>query len=260
LPALAGPLEDGQAAFDAGDFGSALRLWQPLADAGNADAEFQLGRMYLTGRGVEMDGDAAVSWLARAVAQGKLGAAWLIAQMYDAGFGVTEDPTEAVYWYAKAADADNPAAWYQLADHYDRGIGVEPNGAVALGWYRKLADAGDVVSQNRLGELYRDGRDDGISEVAQDEANAAFWFGKAAAIGYGDSQLSLGRQYAAGIGVAQDNIHAYMWLTLAGDGFPQPDAVRLAAAMRERDAIAARMTPADIATAENLVAAWRPAP
>jgi TPR repeat protein len=178
--------------------------------------------------------------------------------MYDAGLGVAEDPAEAVYWYARAADGDNPAAWYQLADHYDRGIGVEPNVAVAAGWYRKLADAGDVVSQNRLGEFYRDGRDDGLGEVAQDNAEAAFWFGKAAAVGYGDAQLSLGRLYAAGRGVAEEARQAYMWLTLAAEGFPPPGAERRATALRERDAVAMGMAPTEIMAADNLVAAWRP--
>jgi TPR repeat protein len=42
----AGPLEDGQAAFDRGDYETALRLWRPLADQLNSKAQTSLGLMY----------------------------------------------------------------------------------------------------------------------------------------------------------------------------------------------------------------------
>lgn len=78
VPALAGPLEDAQAAFDAGDFAGAATLWQPLAEQGNADAQDSLGRLYATGRGVPRDGARAVIWLGRAADQGKTGAGWIL--------------------------------------------------------------------------------------------------------------------------------------------------------------------------------------
>lgn len=43
--AVAGPVEDAQTAYDHGDYATALRLWQPLAEGGNADAQFNLGFM-----------------------------------------------------------------------------------------------------------------------------------------------------------------------------------------------------------------------
>jgi len=52
--ALAGPFEDGVAAYQRGDYATALRLLQPLAEHGNADAQFNLGIIYriakVTGR------------------------------------------------------------------------------------------------------------------------------------------------------------------------------------------------------------------
>jgi hypothetical protein len=48
-PALAGPLEDGQAAYDAGDYETAIRLWRPLAKQGDALAQHALGLVYITG-------------------------------------------------------------------------------------------------------------------------------------------------------------------------------------------------------------------
>ena len=53
--ALAGPIEDGIAAFEQGDYATVLRLWRPLAEQGNVRAQFTLGFMYYSGRGVSQD-------------------------------------------------------------------------------------------------------------------------------------------------------------------------------------------------------------
>ena len=62
VPAVAGPFEDGADAYRAGDYATALRLWRPLADAGNANAQFRLGYMYHDGQGVPQDYAAAAAW------------------------------------------------------------------------------------------------------------------------------------------------------------------------------------------------------
>jgi TPR repeat protein len=64
--AAAGPFEDGAAAYKSGDYATAIRLWQPLADQGNADAQTQLGFMYWKGQGVSPDNSVAVSWYRKA--------------------------------------------------------------------------------------------------------------------------------------------------------------------------------------------------
>jgi len=64
--AFAGPLEDALAAHDRGDDATALRLIRPLADQGNADAQYNLGNMYATGKGVPKDGSEAAKWFRRA--------------------------------------------------------------------------------------------------------------------------------------------------------------------------------------------------
>ncbi len=46
VPANAGPLEDGLAAYESKDYATALKLWRPLAEQGNADAQNNLGFMY----------------------------------------------------------------------------------------------------------------------------------------------------------------------------------------------------------------------
>ena len=54
-PVAAGPFNDGVAAYKRGDYATALRLWRPLADQGDADAQANLGSMYDNGEGVPRD-------------------------------------------------------------------------------------------------------------------------------------------------------------------------------------------------------------
>lgn len=58
--AMAGPLEDGDAALQRGDYETALKLWRPLADQGNPMAMIDLGGMYELGQGVPQDFTEAV--------------------------------------------------------------------------------------------------------------------------------------------------------------------------------------------------------
>jgi uncharacterized protein len=68
--AFAGPLEDWRAAYDRGDYATALRLIKPLATQGNADAQTNLGWMYENGQRVPKDDKEAVKWYRLAAAQG----------------------------------------------------------------------------------------------------------------------------------------------------------------------------------------------
>lgn len=72
--AAAGPFEDGIAAYKAGDFATALRLWQPLADQGDPRAQNNLGVLYEDGSGVASDLTVAAEWYRKAAAQGHVGA------------------------------------------------------------------------------------------------------------------------------------------------------------------------------------------
>jgi uncharacterized protein len=62
--------EDGAAAYNRADYATARRLWLPLAEGGNADAQTMLGIIYEEGQGVSQDYAAAVTWYRRAADQG----------------------------------------------------------------------------------------------------------------------------------------------------------------------------------------------
>ena len=109
-PVLAGPYEDGTAAYDKDDYATAIRLWRPLADQGNAKAQNNLGIMYVRGdQGVPQDYALAVKWYRLAADQGNAGAQNNLGVMYDKGQGVPQDYVQAHKWYnlgAAAGDKD----------------------------------------------------------------------------------------------------------------------------------------------------------
>ena len=115
---------------------------------------------------------------------------------------------------------------------------------------RSAAEQGDAQAQFALGTMYRDGQG-----VAQDHAAALRWWRKAAELGVVDAQLALGNIYAGGSGVARDNVQAYMWFHIVT--FQTGHDWLRGIAGSNRDALAARMTPAEVSKAEGLATEWR---
>ena len=74
-PVMAGPLEDANAAIKRRDYATALRLIRPLAEQGDANAQYNLGVFYDNGLGVPQDKVRAYMWFNLSAAQGREGAA-----------------------------------------------------------------------------------------------------------------------------------------------------------------------------------------
>ena len=123
----------------------------------------------------------------------------------------------------------------------------------AMRLWRPLAEEGNVDAQNNLGLMYEEGMG-----VPQDHAMAVSWYRKAADQGSGFAQFNLGASYHNGVGVPQDHTQAYMWLDLAAANLPQQE--ERITAIRNRDSVAAVMTPAQIAEAQRLAREWKPKP
>ena len=239
-PSAAGPVEDGSAAYERGDYATALRLLRAPAEAGNADAQLLLGIMYQDGEGVPKDAALAAQWIRKAAEQDNATAEFALGVMYHQAMGVPKDDAAAVRWLEKAAKEVPPAVFALAKLHEDNG-----NYAEALKWYRLLASQGDADSQNDVGHMYETGRG-----VAQNYAEAAKWYRLAADQGNAEAQNNLGTLYAKGQGVPRDDVQAYMWFALSAAQDNAP-------AGENRKAAAAAMTPAQIAEAEKLVRAWK---
>jgi TPR repeat protein len=109
-PVAAGPLEDGSAAYDRGDFATALRLFHLLADQGNALAQFNLGFMYSNGRGVTQNDAEAVKWYRLAADQNDAIAQSNLGDMYSYGRSVPKDYVRAQMWFILSAEHGNQTA------------------------------------------------------------------------------------------------------------------------------------------------------
>ena len=103
--------EAGWEAYQQGDFGSALSNWTPLAEKGDARAQFNIG------------------------------------VMYDEGRGVAQDRNKAMDWWEKAAESGNPHAKHNLGLAYLTGDGVEQNYDLAVSWLGEAAGQGLIRSQ-----------------------------------------------------------------------------------------------------------------
>ncbi len=112
----------------------------------------------------------------------------------------------------------------------------------------RLAKLGDVEAQAQLGWMYSTGRG-----VPQDYYGAAKWYYRAAVQGHGRAQFELGLLYNKGRGVPRDYVLAYMWLNLSASQAVGDDRDFRA---RIRDAVASKMTAAQVAKAQQLALAW----
>ena len=98
------------------------------------------------------------------------------------------------------------------------------------------------------------------SSMSDDDADAIQRYRKAAEQGDAQAQSILGLMYFTGRGVLQDYVEAHMWLNLAASRFSTADIRNRDQAIRDRDHVAAKMTPARIAEAQKLAREWKPKP
>ncbi len=112
----------------------ALADLRASAEAGDAEAQFILGGMYVTGVGVPQDAAEAVAWYRRAAEQGDARAQYNLGGMYRKGRGVPQDAAGAVAWYRRAAEQGHARAQYNLGGMYRQGRGVPQDAAEAHMW------------------------------------------------------------------------------------------------------------------------------
>ena len=85
------------------DYKTALRIWLPLAEQGNAGTQWSVGSMYEEGRGTPQDYAEAAKWYRKAAEQGNEAAQWDLGALYAKGQGVTQDYIAAHMWFSLAA-------------------------------------------------------------------------------------------------------------------------------------------------------------
>ena len=146
----------------------------------------------------------------------------------------------------KSAEEGNSGAQNELGLLYYEGHGVRQNYGQAKHWFEKAVKQGHAEAQVNLGMLYLLGQG-----APQSDQMALFWFRQAAEKENALAFTNLGVMYAQGQGVTKDFIQAHIWYNLAAAHGEKK-------AFEFRDALATKMTPAQIADAQKLAREWKP--
>jgi hypothetical protein len=123
------------------------------ARAGNAEAQYNLGRIYHDGIGVQQNNTEAADWYRRAAKQGHGNAQNSLGILLEAD---QRDYAGAAQWFAMAARQGNADAQYNLGVIYYSGLGV--NYEFAAHWFQLAAQQGLVQAQRDLGKMYERGQ------------------------------------------------------------------------------------------------------
>ncbi len=116
-PAWAG-FDEGMAAYNRGDYATALREWRALAEQGDANAQYNLGLMNYHGRGVPQDYTQAMRWYRKAAEQGNARAQSSLGSMHARGDGVPQDYVRAHMWFDLSASLDTAGTTHANAAKY----------------------------------------------------------------------------------------------------------------------------------------------
>ena len=171
--AFAGPVEDGNAAYQRGDYRNAVKVLQPLVDQGNADAQDILAIMYYVGQGVPQNRAEAIRLYRLAAEQGNAHAQDALGFAYQNGVGVQRDVSEAAKWFRKAADQDNLDAQFNLGEMYELGNGVPQDYVLAYMWFTLVASHGTRPYATRGRD--RAAQQMGPEEIAEGQKRAREW-------------------------------------------------------------------------------------
>jgi len=190
-----------------------FRTLTPLAEDGDADAQYGLGVIYQEGIAVKKSSLRATQWLQKAADQDHKQAVNRLAWHYRNGIGVVQSSAKAEELYLKAFDLGVVGASIPLGAIYRSGEpGVQENHALAAKWARIGADAQIDRGENLLGELYRDG-----VGVSQSFATALEWFERSAARGFHLAYFNASVILRNGVGVEKDMERGMKYLRTAAD-------------------------------------------
>ncbi|MEW6334335.1 MAG: tetratricopeptide repeat protein [Thermodesulfobacteriota bacterium] len=201
------------------DPAAAARDLKPLAEQGNADAQFNLGSLYYQGRGVPRDYAEAIRWMRRAADQNHVFAQTTLGSIYAEGVQgvIPQDYPQALMWFVFASAQGDMEAMplrdamanrmtpTQIAEaqRLVREFKPEDVQAKAFRENRALAEKGDAAAQFNVGLMYYLGQG-----VARDFPAALGWFKKAARQGNPYAQYNVGYMNEKGEGTPKDYVEA----------------------------------------------------
>lgn len=145
-----------------------VALFRPLAESGDARAQWRLGWAYEMGSGVERDAETAYRWYQPAAEQGFMPAKQTLGKLYLEGRGTEQNADRAYRLLRDAAEGNQQRAMIDLARMYqDQDLGPEYDPERAVHWFRIAAERNDPNGVRGLSDAYLHG-----NGVAQDSIEA----------------------------------------------------------------------------------------
>ena len=183
------------------------------AEAGDAEAQYELGTRLYYGNECKVNNEEAVKWFRKAAEQGHTKAQYLLGQSFVLGMGCKKNKEEAEKWLRKAAEKGYTKANAYLCYLLMEQAPQDKNSNNYLIYQlRKLAETGDVESQYELGTRLYYG-----NECKVNNEEAVKWFRKAAEQGHTKAQYLLGQSFVLGMGCKKNKEEAEKWLRKAAE-------------------------------------------
>jgi TPR repeat protein len=220
----------------------ALTWLRKASEQGLAEAQFELGKLYLDGEEVEKNTDEGIRWLKLAAKQNFEQASNYLSLKFPNQVLLTKEesklaretfdlavdhligrnnrensPQKAVQLFLKAAEIGSLEAKWNLGLIYKDGIGVERNMEEARRWFEVAAGNGHPLAQYNLGLMYLIG-----SGGESDLSKSIEYFTMSAEAGNPDAAFGLGELYLIGDAVTKSEEKALNWFMVAAEaGHPR---------------------------------------
>ena len=183
------------------------------AGKGEMLAEHLMGMMYVSGRGLAQDDEAAIEWFLRAATKGHAPSQHNLGVIFErTANAALKDPVDARRWYLAAAEQGYARSQAKIGAFYLDGIGFPSDTDRGRAWLEKAAAQGEPYARYRLGLLYLEGRG-----VDTDLEKGAQLLTQAAEARDGNAQYQLALLYREGRGVPKDDAQALYWLRSASE-------------------------------------------
>lgn len=144
----ASTLTEGQFALSAKRFEDAIRIFEPLANAGNPEAQRLLGEMCLQGQGMQANPLAAFKWTQLSADRGNRVAEFNMGYLYEHGLGTPHSMELALKWYTRSANKQYFLAAHRLGDFY-----ANSDRSAAIHWYNEARLSGDENASKKFAAL-----------------------------------------------------------------------------------------------------------
>ena len=149
FPAAAQSVKAGIEAWQRADYSAAVEIWRPLAEAGDADAAFNLGQAYRLGRGVPLNLAAAQTWMERAARDGHVDAQTTLGLLlFNSGNRVG-----GLRWLRSAAEQGEPRALLIYGTALVNGDGIPRDPVLGYAYVSRAAAQGLAPAKTTLAEM-----------------------------------------------------------------------------------------------------------